>query len=72
MGVNHFAGDDGIFAALVLAHNERLQKAMRGDGCCQLVEAAVRIGLADIAFPGEQPVQGIVVPLVMMCLFRFE
>ena len=35
------SGDDGVFAALVFADDKRLQKAVRGDGRGQLVDALV-------------------------------
>jgi len=50
--------DHGVFAALVLADDEGLQKAVRVDGCGQFVDALVGIGLADIAFPSEKLVEG--------------
>jgi hypothetical protein len=67
------SGDDGVFAALVFPHNKRLKQAMRGDGRGQLVDAFIGIGLADVALPCEQLVQGdggVVGGHVV--LFRFE
>ena len=47
------SGNHGVFAALVFADDEGLQKAMRIDGCGQFVDALVEIGLAEVALPGE-------------------
>ena len=65
-------GNDGVFSALVLTHDEGLQKAVRIDGCGQFVDALVEIGLADIALPGENLVEGDVVVSVMMMPLWFE
>jgi CHAT domain-containing protein len=51
-------GDDGVFAALILPDDERLQETVRRDGCGHLGDVLVGIGLADIAVPGEELVQG--------------
>lgn len=47
------SGSHGVFAGLVLAGDEGLQKAMRIDGCGQFVDALVEIGVAEVALPGE-------------------
>jgi hypothetical protein len=52
------SGDYGIFTAPFLTHDERLQQAERRDGSRQFVDAFVGIGLAHIALPRDQFVQG--------------
>ena len=52
------SGDDGVFAPLVLADDERLQKAVSIDRCCQFIDALVGIRLADIAVPGKELFEG--------------
>ena len=51
------SGHHGVFAALVLAHDQRLQQPMRRNRCGQFLDAFAAIGFADIAFPCEQFVQ---------------
>jgi hypothetical protein len=51
-------GDDGVAVALVLAHDKRLQKPVRGDGCGKFVQGFALAGLADIALPRDKFVQG--------------
>jgi hypothetical protein len=47
-------GDDGVFAALVLLDDERLQEPVRGDRCGKLADAVVCAGLAHVAGPGHE------------------
>jgi hypothetical protein len=54
------SGNDGMFAALVLADDERLQKPVCGDRGGKLFDAVLCAGPADIAVPGGELVEGYV------------
>jgi hypothetical protein len=51
------SGDDGIAPSPVLAHDKRLQKAVRGDGR-KSAQRLVGAGPADVAGPRSELVQG--------------
>ena len=62
------SGYHGVFAAFVLADDKGLQQSMRRDGCGEFGDGFVRIGLADIAVPGESLLSAMVVVVMLSSL----